>query len=134
MTGRAEYRPAGACRERSRASGGGVRDSAPRSSASSSRWPTSQRLEAVELDRERVVELVGVVGDTNAEPLAQERADRALRRSATRSSSSISGRRRGSGAARNGAGRRAGAGQRAGARRASRGRSSRARAGRARRG
>ena len=35
-------------------------------------------LEPVELDRQRVLDLVGVVGDADAQPLAQERPHRAL--------------------------------------------------------
>ena len=50
-------RPARDLGQRSR-----VRPSTPASRASSSRWPTPQRSQAVELDRQRVLDLVGVVG------------------------------------------------------------------------
>ena len=48
--------------------------SAPASRASSSRWPTPHCSSAVELDGQRVLDLVGEVADADPEPLAQERA------------------------------------------------------------
>ena len=99
----------------------GARRAAPRAAAG--RRPTCSS--AVELDRQRVLDLVVPLADADAEPLAQERAHRALDERdevvELEQRRVVGG---GSGPARNGARRGARARQRARRRRASRGRSS----------
>ena len=103
----ARARPAAASRARSRRRR--PRSTlAPASRASSSRCADAPPLQPVELDRQRVVDLVGVVADADPEPLAQERAHRVLGRSARgRRARPAASARGGSGPARNGAARRA---------------------------
>ena len=63
--------------------GGDARlDARAREDAVEQPLPDTPALERVELDRQRVFDLVGVVPDADAEPLAQERAGRDARRSA----------------------------------------------------
>ena len=87
----ARARPGGSVPRAISASDRGLRASAPVEPRVQQPLADAPLLEAVELDRQRVLDLVGVVGDADAEPLAQERAHRAAATKRTRSSSSTTG-------------------------------------------